>query len=297
MRMRPRRWPTYGLDLGARVAVSTGPVVVPAGDAPPHVLYNALGDTVNVAARLQVLGGLVVCSATAHEIVALVDVEPLGDVRLKGRGAPVARLPRRRRPRAGAAPCGVAVHRARGGARGAGRSPRRLARWIGRHRLHHRRTGHRQVTSRAPRRSASPATSGSSRATPWPTPRRSRTGRSASSSGAGSNWASPIRRRACAWNCGPSLPACSTATRAGVSVPRHPARPSPGGGARAAGSRARARRRPTRDLLLDLPAGLRARGESVRCAWCSRISTGRTRRRCRFSTSCCPQPSRLRSAS
>ena len=37
--------PAYGLELRARVAVNTGPVVVPAGDAPPHVLYNALGDT------------------------------------------------------------------------------------------------------------------------------------------------------------------------------------------------------------------------------------------------------------
>jgi hypothetical protein len=37
--------------VSALVAVNTGPVVLPAGDAPPHILYNALGDTVNVAAR------------------------------------------------------------------------------------------------------------------------------------------------------------------------------------------------------------------------------------------------------
>src|SRR3954468_7369664 len=37
--------PAYGVELSARVAVNTGPVVLPAGDAPLHELYNALGDT------------------------------------------------------------------------------------------------------------------------------------------------------------------------------------------------------------------------------------------------------------
>src|SRR5919197_6493473 len=45
-----------GIDVSARVAVNTGPVVVPEGDAPPAELYNALGDTVNVASRLQAVG-------------------------------------------------------------------------------------------------------------------------------------------------------------------------------------------------------------------------------------------------
>ncbi|TML72126.1 MAG: adenylate/guanylate cyclase domain-containing protein [Actinobacteria bacterium] len=43
----------YDIELSARVGINTGPVVVPASDAAPDVLYNALGDTVNVAARLQ----------------------------------------------------------------------------------------------------------------------------------------------------------------------------------------------------------------------------------------------------
>jgi class 3 adenylate cyclase len=80
----------YGLELRTRVAVNTGPVVVPVGNAPPHVLYNALGDTVNVAARLQALGDLVVGPATAHQIDELFVLEELGDLELKGRSETVA---------------------------------------------------------------------------------------------------------------------------------------------------------------------------------------------------------------
>ena len=82
--------PAYGLELRARVAVNTGPVVVPAGDAPPHVLYNALGDTVNVAARLQAFGDLVVGPATAHQVDELFELDELGDLELKGRSETVA---------------------------------------------------------------------------------------------------------------------------------------------------------------------------------------------------------------
>ena len=44
----------YGIELRARVAVNTGPVLItPDGDGPDR--WNALGDTVNVTARLQAL--------------------------------------------------------------------------------------------------------------------------------------------------------------------------------------------------------------------------------------------------
>jgi ABC-type transport system substrate-binding protein/class 3 adenylate cyclase len=82
--------PAYGIELGARVAVNTGPVVIPALDAPPHELYNALGETVTVAARLQPLGDLIVGPATASEVAGLFDLEPLGDVVLKGKSETVA---------------------------------------------------------------------------------------------------------------------------------------------------------------------------------------------------------------
>ena len=82
--------PAYGFELRARVAVNTGPVVVPAGDAPPHVLYNALGDTVNVAARLQTHGDLVVGPTTAREVDELFELDKLGNLELKGRSEPVS---------------------------------------------------------------------------------------------------------------------------------------------------------------------------------------------------------------
>lgn len=78
---------SYGTELAARVAVNTGPVVVPARSAAPDVLYNALGDTVNVAARLQSHagpGGVVVGPATAREVAGRFELEPLGELALKG---------------------------------------------------------------------------------------------------------------------------------------------------------------------------------------------------------------------
>jgi ABC-type transport system substrate-binding protein/class 3 adenylate cyclase len=83
----------YGIELAARVAVNTGPVVVPTRDATPDVLYNALGDTVNVAARLQShagVGGVAVGPATARELAGRFALEPLGELPLKGKTDPVA---------------------------------------------------------------------------------------------------------------------------------------------------------------------------------------------------------------
>jgi hypothetical protein len=80
--------PAYGIELQARVAVNTGPVVVPARDEPPERLYNALGDTVNVAARLQSHGDLVVGPETARQLGDRFELEPLGDLELKGKSTP-----------------------------------------------------------------------------------------------------------------------------------------------------------------------------------------------------------------
>jgi ABC-type transport system substrate-binding protein/class 3 adenylate cyclase len=81
--------PAYNIELRGRVAVNTGPVVVPGVDAAPDVLYNALGDTVNVAARLQELGDLVVGPTTAHRIQDAFELRQLGAVELKGKREPM----------------------------------------------------------------------------------------------------------------------------------------------------------------------------------------------------------------
>jgi ABC-type transport system substrate-binding protein/class 3 adenylate cyclase len=85
--------PAYGIELSARVAVNTGPVVVAGLDAPPDVLYNALGDTVNVAARLQPSagrGGIAIGPVTARELTGRFELDPLGELELKGKAEPVA---------------------------------------------------------------------------------------------------------------------------------------------------------------------------------------------------------------
>jgi ABC-type transport system substrate-binding protein/class 3 adenylate cyclase len=80
----------YGIELAMRVAVNTGLVVVPDRDDPPEQLYNALGDTVNVAARLQELGEIVVGPDTARQLEEGFELEPLGEVELKGKSVSVA---------------------------------------------------------------------------------------------------------------------------------------------------------------------------------------------------------------
>src|SRR5438270_3291528 len=83
----------YGVDLRARIGVNTGPVVVsPAGGDGRR--YNALGDTVNVAARLHALGGeaeLTLGPGTAAQVREHFELEELGETRLRGREEPVGR--------------------------------------------------------------------------------------------------------------------------------------------------------------------------------------------------------------
>ena len=82
----------YGIGLAGRVAVNTGPVMLVGGDLPDQARYNALGDTVNVAARLQSLageGGVAVGPATARQVERRFELEALGEVELKGKRASV----------------------------------------------------------------------------------------------------------------------------------------------------------------------------------------------------------------
>jgi ABC-type transport system substrate-binding protein/class 3 adenylate cyclase len=76
----------YGIDLVVRVSLNTGPVVLTDEDDGPD-RYNALGDTANIAARLQELapdGGIVVGPETERQVQLCIDLEPLGEVELRG---------------------------------------------------------------------------------------------------------------------------------------------------------------------------------------------------------------------
>src|SRR5438067_8794399 len=82
----------YGVELSGRVGVNTGPVVLLPGEAAPEERFNALGDTVNTAARLQSeagQGGVAVGPATARQVEAAFELESIGPVELKGKAAPV----------------------------------------------------------------------------------------------------------------------------------------------------------------------------------------------------------------
>ena len=82
----------YGVTLAARVGVNTGPVVFSEEVENGHDRYNALGETVNVAARLQELaqpGGVVVGAETARRLPDGTELERLPDLAIKGKEAPV----------------------------------------------------------------------------------------------------------------------------------------------------------------------------------------------------------------
>jgi ABC-type transport system substrate-binding protein/class 3 adenylate cyclase len=83
----------YDVELAVRVGINTGPVVVrPDEDGDGTDPWNALGDTVNVASRLQNLappGGVVLGSTTARQVESCFLLEELGEQELRGRETPV----------------------------------------------------------------------------------------------------------------------------------------------------------------------------------------------------------------
>ncbi len=84
----------YDVELSVRVGVNTGPVVIPADDgADIAERMNALGDTVNVASRIQELapaGEVAIAAETARSAEGCFDLEELGPQELAGKSAPVA---------------------------------------------------------------------------------------------------------------------------------------------------------------------------------------------------------------
>ena len=85
----------YGVELRARIAVNTGPVVVTPGAGDDSRRYNALGDTVNVTARLQALADeaeVTLGPQTAAQVRGCFELEQLGETTLRGREAPIDRF-------------------------------------------------------------------------------------------------------------------------------------------------------------------------------------------------------------
>ena len=83
----------YGVEISVRVGVNTGPVVIPADDgADIAERMNALGDTVNVASRLQELappGEVAIAEATARSVEGCFELEKLESEAMRGKSAPV----------------------------------------------------------------------------------------------------------------------------------------------------------------------------------------------------------------
>lgn len=82
----------FGVRPAVRIGIHTGPVIVGRlGDDEP-LTYAALGDTVNVAARLQALaeaGRILISAATQQNVDGYVDVAFAGERELRGRREPL----------------------------------------------------------------------------------------------------------------------------------------------------------------------------------------------------------------
>ena len=82
----------YGMDFNVRVGINTGPVVVGDVGSAAMTEYTAMGDAVNVAARMEqtALPGTVQISIdTRRRVESLFDLEPLGAIELKGKEDPL----------------------------------------------------------------------------------------------------------------------------------------------------------------------------------------------------------------
>jgi len=84
----------YGVELAVRIGVNTGPVVVGLqqdGDE-NYDPWNALGDTVNVASRLQEIagqGGVVIGPTTKRQVETCFELEEMGSQDVKGVSEPL----------------------------------------------------------------------------------------------------------------------------------------------------------------------------------------------------------------
>ena len=80
------------IDIGVGVGINTGEVLIGSFGSSMRQDFTAIGDTVNVAARLQgqALAGEVVISDSVYEHVKdMIQAEDMGEKPLKGKGQPL----------------------------------------------------------------------------------------------------------------------------------------------------------------------------------------------------------------
>ena len=91
-RHRPQVQQRWGVELDVRVGINTGLVVVGAVGSDLRMEYTALGDAINLAARMEQTaapGTVQVAEATYRLVAPLFDVETLHGLEIKGRAEPV----------------------------------------------------------------------------------------------------------------------------------------------------------------------------------------------------------------
>ncbi len=82
----------HGIDLTLRIGINTGPVVVGPVGNDRKMDYSAIGDTTNMASRLQSLapvGGILISEATYRLVRGFFDVEQVGPLEVRGKTEPV----------------------------------------------------------------------------------------------------------------------------------------------------------------------------------------------------------------